>query len=188
VTPEGKHHSSQNALRHGLLARRVVLDDESREGFETLLAQHVDRLQPADEVELAAIRQMVAASWRLRRAWATETRLLNDHLAENPKGDLIGRLAAAVRVLAASGALGLVHRYEARMQGIYQRTLRDLLLIRAAERAGAKRTQQATENTRRRHRNLVGQVGNLQPIVNRLGPDLPDGPRANAGRSPRGQP
>ena len=52
VTAAGKESSSQNALRHGLLARCVVLESESGEGFAALLQQHLDRLQPADGVEL----------------------------------------------------------------------------------------------------------------------------------------
>jgi len=43
VTPEGKRRSSQNAISHGLLARSIVLENESPEAFETLFSQHIDR-------------------------------------------------------------------------------------------------------------------------------------------------
>jgi hypothetical protein len=33
VTAEGKRRSSQNATSHGLLARHIVMRDESPEGF-----------------------------------------------------------------------------------------------------------------------------------------------------------
>lgn len=138
VTPEGKRHSSQNALRHGLLTRRVVLDDESREDFEALLAQRLHGFRPVDDFEFAAVQEMVAAYWRLCRARASETRLIDNCMAQYPEGHLYGRMAAAVGALAASGSLGLVHRYEARLQRIYERALRNLLLLRAAESRNAR--------------------------------------------------
>jgi hypothetical protein len=46
VTPAGKQRSSPNSLRHGLCAKCIVLDYESRENFLVLLQQHI-ALQPA---------------------------------------------------------------------------------------------------------------------------------------------
>src|SRR5580700_5988678 len=80
-TPAGKQRSSLNALRHGLCAKCIVLDHESRENFLTLLQQHVDRFQPADEVEFNMIEEMCAAYWRQRRAWAIETGMLDNQIA-----------------------------------------------------------------------------------------------------------
>jgi len=139
VTPQGKQRSSQNAIRHGLLARCIVMQNESRESFEAHLTQHVDRLQPADGVEFGMIEEMAAASWRMRRAWALETRMLDNAVAGGlAAGDLaagepdtIDRMAAAFTTLAASPALGLMHRYETRLHLIYQRSLHNLLLLRA---------------------------------------------------------
>jgi hypothetical protein len=145
VTPQGKQRSSQNALRHGLLARCVVMQEESRESFEAHLAQHLERLQPADAVELGMIEEMAPASWRMRRAWALETPMLdNAAAAPGNAGDLvagqsdcaapddtIGRVAAAFTGLATHPALGLMHRYEIRLHLIYQRSLHNLLLLRA---------------------------------------------------------
>jgi hypothetical protein len=67
VTPEGKARSSCNALRHGLLAKCVVLSNESPAGFQELHDQFVNRFGPADGVEDGLLEEMVAASWRLRR-------------------------------------------------------------------------------------------------------------------------
>jgi hypothetical protein len=75
ITFEGKEHSSANALRHGLLAKCVVLQNESNECFDDLVTQHIQRFAPADGVEFAMIEEMVAANWRMRRAWAIENRL-----------------------------------------------------------------------------------------------------------------
>ena len=92
-TEQGKQRSSTNAIRHGLLAKGVVLKNESEENFAAMLAQHVAKLSPADDVEQGAIEEMVAATWRLRRLWAIETQLLNDGIAKRPGTDEMRRIA-----------------------------------------------------------------------------------------------
>ena len=138
VTESGKQISSQNACRHGLLARCVVVEGESHEGFEETLTEHLERFQPADGVELGIVEEMVAAWWRMRRAWAIESRLLTDCVDTQPPCDPTGRLTAAFNSLADSPALALLHRYEIRLHRMYQRGLRNLQLL---QRADTKRTQ-----------------------------------------------
>src|SRR6266436_1637902 len=92
VTPEGKKRSSMNAVRHGLLARCVVLDNESRECFDQLLAQFLDCFRPANDVEFGMIEEMIAACWRQRRAWAIETSLLDIAISKEPGGDELIRM------------------------------------------------------------------------------------------------
>src|SRR4051812_31558263 len=76
VTPEGKKISSRNALRHGLLARTVVLPNECAEVFEQLFNLLIERFSPVDDVEMSAIEEMAAAHWRLRRVIAMEHAIL----------------------------------------------------------------------------------------------------------------
>jgi hypothetical protein len=123
ITPEGKERSSANALRHGLLAKCIVLENESSECFDELVTQHQERFAPADGVEFAMIEEMVAANWRMRRAWAIENRLMEKAIRNQPPGDEAARIAAAFSHLAASPELNLLHRYEARLHRIYQRAL-----------------------------------------------------------------
>ena len=66
-TPQGKRRVSQNALKHGLCARDVVIPGEDPAEFDRLRDGFVDTLQPQDEVELALVRQMVSAEWHMRR-------------------------------------------------------------------------------------------------------------------------
>ena len=132
VTPEGKRRSSQNATRHGLLARCIVMENESQTAFEALLAQHLDRLRPADALEFGFIEEMAAAYWRMRRAWALETRIFENHAKAQPPGDEIDRMAAVFTDPAAHPGLGLINRYETRLHCIYQRALHNFLLLRAA--------------------------------------------------------
>ena len=46
ITPEGKERASANALRHGLLAECVVLENESNQCFDDLVTQHIERFAP----------------------------------------------------------------------------------------------------------------------------------------------
>jgi hypothetical protein len=130
VTLAGKHCSSKNAQRHGLLSNCAVLPNESRENFEKLLDQYIARLDPADEVELGIVEEMVSAFWRMRRLWAVENRSLENALPADPAMDEVGRITAAFTRLAATPELSLMHRYETRLHRIQQRALHNLLLLR----------------------------------------------------------
>jgi hypothetical protein len=129
VTEPGKQISSQNARRHALLARIVVLENESPDGFAEVLTGHLERFQPTDGVEFGIVEEMVAAWWRMRRAWSIETQLLNQCFDVPEPGDGTGLLAAAFKNPADSHGLALLHRYEARLHGMYQRALKNLLLL-----------------------------------------------------------
>jgi len=132
ATGPGKQKASQNSLSHGLLARCLVLEDESPEAFETLLSQHIERYQPTDPVEFGFIEEMVGAAWRMRRAWAIETRMLDTNSSDPSEVPPVDRMSAAFQSLANSAALPLMHRYETRLHMLYQRALHNLLLVRAA--------------------------------------------------------
>jgi hypothetical protein len=130
ITPEGKRRSAANATRHGLLAKCVVLENESAESFEALLAHHLKRFGPLDEVEFGMLEEMAAAYWRMRRAWAIETRLIEDGMQTQTAADAIGRLTAAYSELATGPQLALLQRYESRLHRMYHRGLTNLLLLR----------------------------------------------------------
>jgi hypothetical protein len=105
------------------------LENESSECFDELVTQHQERFAPADGVEFAMIEEMVAANWRMRRAWAIENRLMEKAIRNQPPGDEAARIAGAFSDLAASPELNLLHRYEARLHRIYQRALDNLLIL-----------------------------------------------------------
>src|ERR1039458_7012521 len=98
-TPQGKQLCDQNALRHGLLSQSLVLETESPEGFAAVLSDHIDRLRPADGFELGIVEEMVAAHWRLRRAWAIEARMFEKQILAQSIGGGLDRTAAAFSAL-----------------------------------------------------------------------------------------
>ena len=129
-SPAGKRRSSLNAIRHGLLAKNVVLMNESEEVFAALLAQHMDKLGPADDVEQAAVEEMAASLWRLRRMWAIEKKLFDKGIEKRAGADEVERIAGAFSELVAGPELHLLDRYETRLHRMYQRSLHNFLLFR----------------------------------------------------------
>jgi hypothetical protein len=126
------HELAQIFLAEPLLANCVVLENESREGFDSLLAQFVARFGPADGVELGLIEEMLSAFWRQRRAWAMETRIMDTAISrEPPDRDELTRLADAFTAVAVHPQLELMHRYETRLHRIFQRALSNLIRMRA---------------------------------------------------------
>jgi hypothetical protein len=72
-TPEGKGRSSANAVRHGLLARQIVLPIEDRAQYLELLAALEAEHQPEGPLETYLVHQMAATQWRLQRLTRIET-------------------------------------------------------------------------------------------------------------------
>ena len=84
-TPEGKKRSSTNAVTHGFFSNLVLLSNESHEDYESHKAAYEARFEPIDHVEQDVLEQMVAASWRLRRAWGMESTAFEKAMREeNP--------------------------------------------------------------------------------------------------------
>jgi len=132
-TPEGKAISSQNALKHGLNARDVVLkDDQEREEFAKLLADLAAELNPDGVLETLLFNRLLRASWDLRRVERMEVEqaaegidLLDD--AYHPRLD---RLA----------------RYKMRAERSFYRAHREIQALQAERRAQAKAEAQAEED------------------------------------------
>src|SRR5207302_10123628 len=76
TTPEGKFISSQNATVHGLAAKSLVLTNESRDRFQSMMEDYIDELQPTSRIAMDLVEQMSVAKWRQRRAWEVETATL----------------------------------------------------------------------------------------------------------------
>jgi len=90
-TEAGLARSSQNALKHGLCSRALVLPSEDPAEFDALLSSYLEELHPIGPVELDLVHEMVAAEWRLDRIARIETQLFVeaiDHFQEAPTNHL----------------------------------------------------------------------------------------------------
>ena len=83
-TPEGKAIVKYNALKHGLLAKEVVITvgegAENPEEFNGLLVDFKTQLQPEGTLEEMLVEKIAVAYWRLRRAYRYEVGLIRQEL------------------------------------------------------------------------------------------------------------
>ena len=77
-TEEGKASSSQNGLKHGLLARDAVMADEDPAEYDRQLQQLEDTIFPKNALEFELVRQIADAQWRLRRLSRLEAGFCTD--------------------------------------------------------------------------------------------------------------
>ena len=127
-TAAGKRRSAQNALRHGLLARAPVLENESRCGFDEMLRQYTKYFAPRNAAEKIAVEQMCSAVWRRRRLWSLERETLNLDLAGQTSPDELERTVNAFDPLTRnSPQFLLLSRYETSIDNTFHRSLARLL-------------------------------------------------------------
>jgi hypothetical protein len=140
VTAAGKERSSKNALKHGLASSTIVLTTEDWPNYLKCREAFIQRFQPADDVELDLVEEMVAARWRQQRMWAIESAAIDDELdAQRAEVDQAYsaitpdvRTALAFTKLAdESRALALIGRYEARYSRQFHRALKALKELQA---------------------------------------------------------
>jgi hypothetical protein len=113
-TPEGKARVSQNALKHGVLARSVVLPGECARNFGKSLAAFRDELQPRTYIDNELVEVMAAAHWRRKRAWCVEKDQLT-HAIEARQADQNAQEnsdSPSRQTALAFGSLKSIRRYE----------------------------------------------------------------------------
>lgn len=139
VTREGKANSAKNSLKHGLLARTVVLPNESQDRFVRLLRSLQKEFQPATVVERHLVDTMAVSRWRQLRTWGLEKSLIGYQLRKNGADPDMAceedstRTTLTLRDLTAdSRYLDQIGRFEIRFDRQYDRALRRLLSLRAA--------------------------------------------------------
>ena len=88
----GKHRSSQNAMRHGLTGRVVVLPEEDMEAFKAFSKEIVESLNAGSPMERQCAQTIADSQWRLNRARTFEDGMIamghfeeaGNFTAENP--------------------------------------------------------------------------------------------------------
>ena len=132
ITEEGIARSSQNAIKHGLAAHKlIVVEGESAQEWQDNVEDYVREFQPATKLEFQLVIEIAAAAWRLRRSKFVETAMIDLEMGKqrqqleethtNPDQPL--RHASAMMGL--SGNMNLIDRYETRAARAYERAVRN---------------------------------------------------------------
>ena len=136
-TAAGKAKSSRNAVKHGLLAGRIVLADHADEDphqFGLLLDGLVDDYQPQGTIETMLVERLAASFWRLRRAYRFEVESITQANRPNPLADALDEMSPLPPVkrgeciLPAPHNLDRLIRYETMIDRELLRTMRQLEL------------------------------------------------------------
>ncbi|MEI7741273.1 MAG: hypothetical protein WCJ29_02095 [bacterium] len=121
---EGKAVSRYNAMKHGLLSKEVLLQDEDEADLVSLGKELRSELSPASEMELMLVDRITANVWRLRRAMRMEREMIEDDMKPSPyseiqKNKTLGQ--AMSYDFSNSDTYGKLIRYESSIErGIYK--------------------------------------------------------------------
>lgn len=145
-TDEGKATAARNALRHGLSGAAVLLPQEDAEPLAALQDALRFDLQPCGPVEELLFDRVVAAAWRLRRAYLVERGVLERGDDQYDFSDNQKSLTQQLRrkfedACQKADALGKLARYENALERGMHRALAELRRLqtsRANADAGGK--------------------------------------------------
>ncbi|QOV89720.1 hypothetical protein [Humisphaera borealis] len=129
VTPAGKAASSQNALKHGLCARGVLIPGEDPAIYQAFVDDFIVELNAVGSLQVTLAERAAELAWKLKRvpvlessifAGRRETRKLDD-LALGGLGDLVQEMLSDDDTM-----LVRLQRYELRLERSMRGCLREL--------------------------------------------------------------
>lgn len=71
-TPAGKERSKHNALKHGVFSKVIVLNNESRQEYDSVLIGLQDAINPQGMLEDILVEKLAALTWQQRRLLIAE--------------------------------------------------------------------------------------------------------------------
>jgi hypothetical protein len=150
VTAEGKARSSQNALKHGMYSKVVVLQNESLELYGNLIDEYLAEYDPATRREHDLVLHIANCAWRLNRILTIETASIDCRMdkqrpqiaAETTVIDEATRAALAFSSLADTGrTLTMLLRYESRLGRAMERSEERLALLQAKRKTKKRQNE-----------------------------------------------
>ncbi len=164
-SPEGKQRSSQNALKHGLLAADSVIPGEDPADFDRHLTLFENTYVPKNYIEGEIVRQIADAAWRMQRRSRIESAAVTVAMARRRKHRLrYGQESALegheadLELLGASmlddtKLLNNLGRYDGHLTRRFYRAVEMMMKIRREER---KLRDAEKRDSTNRHRGVDG--------------------------------
>ena len=90
-TPSGKRRASQNALRHGLTAKSLLLPDENPQDLKKLERSLRKELNPVGILQESMFQRIVSCLWRLQRIGRLEASILSYNMHRESQTRALGR-------------------------------------------------------------------------------------------------
>jgi hypothetical protein len=131
ATAEGRRISSKNALKHGLTAREVTVDEAEAKNFAAFRTDMIRDLAPQGALEEELAEEIVIHSWRLRRVFRLE---VNDCDDLNPLCSLAQEEAGRGLLSDFRLSLASLIRYETSIARLRERALHNLERLQARRR------------------------------------------------------
>ena len=122
VTPAGKARMRNNALRHGLTSKHVVIDGEDPAEYQALRRDLLNELRPATAHEAQLVTEIAESSWRLLRARRIEILLFESNMQDGPDPDA----ALAASFHANNREFDKLRRYTTTIERSYYRAITEL--------------------------------------------------------------
>jgi hypothetical protein len=139
-TEAGKLVCRDNALKHALTSRHLILEEENSAAYESLRADLIDHYQPQNPPEALLVDQFAQSAWRLLRARRLETatfskKFINVELwmQQHPSADATLTDPDEQRALtfhSRASEFDNIRRHEAAIERAYYRAYRELEKIR----------------------------------------------------------
>ncbi len=137
ISPEGRDKAARANLKHGFLARTIVLPNESAERFVTLFRTLKEQFRPANIVESHLVETMAVARWRQLRVWTLERAAIGLEIRRTPPAPDVPATEYSTQTAiilrdftAGSRYLDYISSAETRFDRQYDRALRRLLSLR----------------------------------------------------------
>jgi hypothetical protein len=128
ITKKGKAMVAQNALKHGVFSKQILIDGESKDEFDDLKMEFYSQFHPQGFLENLFLERAITAAWRLSRVTQMESMLIS--YAVNNSFENNGIIA--VLKGREGGELALLSRYEITLEKILFRSLGELRAIQYA--------------------------------------------------------
>lgn len=129
-SPEGKDRASQNAIKHGLLSKALIIEGEACEAYESFREAIFDDLQPKSAMETLLVEKIVNYAWRLRRAVQAEAIFLQGGLLNELNQKTLDSFFGGYD----AKKIQNISRYETTIEKHFYRSLKELREVQVIRR------------------------------------------------------